>query len=724
MSPVQRVRGLDDTWLSASDVHEIARRLGIPVPAWRLVYGADEAVAAAERIGFPVVLKADSAHVVHKSEAGAVVLDLHDAASVRTAYEGLRGLDSLVDAPLLVQQMTRPGVEVIAGVFHDATFGPVLMTGLGGRLVELVDDVVFRLCPVDLATALDMLESLRCRRLLDGYRGGVPVDLTALAELLVRLSHVDDVVDDGFRIAEFEANPLVLADGRMCAVDIRAQLADRDAPSASRRPLPDLTALFRPSSVAMVGASRRPTISNKILRHIVDYGYPGELHPINASAVGQRIHGLPVAGTLEDIPQPVDYGIVAVPAAAVPETLRAAAGRMRFAHVITSGFAEEGERGRALQADLLDAARAAGTRVVGPNCLGLHSAAAGLTFVDGLDTVPGPVGVVAQSGGLGADILRQGQARGVRIGKLVTIGNAVDLTAEDFVEYFCDDPETTVIGLYLEGVSDGTRLAELLGRAAAADKPVVMLHGGRSVVGAQAVASHTGALAGEERLWAAMAEQTGCIYPGSLSTFLSALAGAAYLRPAAGGRVLLLGPSGGMSVLASDHCARLGLEIPPLGAQTRAGLHALDVPPGSSLSNPIDTPAGALAVGGGDLVPRIARTVLATESLDYVVIHLNAQNALSYTGNGAEILRNVAAAAADLHDELRDGGGDGQVVLALRGNGEPSIMRMCLDIAEPLWDRGVPVFLGLEEALDAVQSMTYLGRYRRRREADRLRARN
>lgn len=702
-------------WLSTRAAHELADQLDIPVPTWQVVTDPNEAVAAADRIGHPVALKADSGAVVHKSDVGAVALNLPDAASVRAAYARISEIGDGGDVSVLVQQMVTPDFELILGTSVDPTFDRVVMVGAGGKLVELLDDVSFRVGEIDLAEAKEMLCSLRARRLFDGYRGAEPIDITPLAELLVRLSRLDvDDVMPGARIVELEINPLAVADAQTYAVDLRARLAgSMDLPEA-RLPVPDLDGLFRPASVAMIGASRRPTMSHLILRHLIDYGYSGKLIPVNGSASGERIHGVPVAAALTDVEEPVDYGIVAVPATAVAETLRANAGRMQFAHVITSGFAEEGEQGQRLQTDLLDAARDAGVRVVGPNCLGLHSTAGGLTFVDGLERSPGNVSVVSQSGGLGADILRQGQAHGVRIGKLVTVGNAVDLTSEDFLEYLCDDPDTGVIGLYLEGTNDGMRLVELLQRAGHAGKPVVLLHGGRSAAGAQAVASHTGALAGEDRLWRAMAAQAGTLYPDSLAGFVSALAGAVYLRPTVTGRVLLLGPSGGMSVLASDKCARLGLDVPSLAEETRDCLDALDVPPGSSLRNPIDTPAGALAVGGGDLVPRIARTVLAHEQLDYVVIHLNVQNALTFTNDGAHILRNVAAAVTDLHAELVEGGEHAQVVFALRRNGEPAIAQTCLEIARPLWERGVPAFVGLEDALDAVQAITQIGRYRQR----------
>ncbi len=703
-------------WLSSSAVHELAEQLEIPVPSWQLASTRDEAAAVASRIGFPVALKADSGEVVHKSDTGGVALNLGDPEQVREAYDRVQSAVGRTDGRVLVQAMAPAGVEVIVGLFRDETFGPVVMVGSGGRATELAGDSTFRVCPIDTVQALDMLRATRCYPLLTGYRGGPQMDVEALAELLVRIVSAADADLDGEQIVELEINPLIMTGSGMHAVDIRVRSTALKDEQLPRKPVPDLTPLFRPSSVAFIGASRRATLPNKLLSHMVTYGYQGPLYPINSAAAGDEIHGLEVLRSVEDLPQPVDYAVVAVPAQAVPQTLRASAGRMRFAHVVTSGFGETGPSGKALEAQILEAARDSGIRLLGPNCLGLHSAEARLTFVDGMEPGPGNVSVISHSGGLGADILRQGQARGIRFGKLVTVGNAVDLSPEDLLEYFCTDPGTEAIGLYLEGTRDGRRLAMLLDEASRVGKPVVILRGGRSLRGAQAASSHTGALAGEERLWAAMAAQTGCIYASSLTDFLSALAAAGRLRPTEGGRVLLVGPSGGMSVLASDHCSRIGLTIPELSNETQERMQELSLPPGMSLRNPIDTPAGALALEAGALMARLIRTAIQNESFDYIVIHLNVQNLHSYTDIGPQILRHISDAAYELHEQFRSRAQDAtQIVLCLCGNGEPAVARLCRELAAPLWDRGLAVFFDLASALDGIGAVTQIGRHRTKR---------
>jgi len=699
----------DSRWLSSRDAQNLAARLGIPIPPWGTATNADQAVEAAQRIGLPVALKLDSAYVVHKAEVGAVKLGLSTPDAVREGYAQLRALDITSEsAPIFVQKMTASGgTEMIAGYFTDATFGPVVMVGSGGTLVELSQDVAFRLCPITETDAEEMLRSLRSYPLLNGFRGTRPANLTAVARVLVAIGGADglEMGEDG--ISELEINPLIVAGSMLSAVDIRAKRCAGSVklPPAGDRSAPDLDALFHPSSIAVVGASRSPNMANRILKHLVDHGYNGEVYPVNPAAEGSELFGRAVRPSLKDLPAPVDYGIIAVPAKATSQVIREAAGHLRFAQVITSGFGEVGSGGREMEAELLAAARTADIRIVGPNCLGVHSSEARLTFVDNVDTGLGPVSVISQSGGLGADVLRQGQARGIRFNKVVTIGNAVDLGAEDFLEYLIADSGTGVIGLYLEGIRNGRRLAALLKAAEEMHKRVVILRGGRSTQGAAAAASHTGVMATEDRLWTALAAQTRCKYVDSLSQFLSVLTAMAYLSPADGDRLLLVGPSGGASVLAADYCSRLSLELPTIPPRTQQQLVAMGIPPGTSLKNPIDTPSGTLAVEQGALIPRIVKTVVDTCKFDFVLIHLNAQNALSYTGEGELILSNVASAVQRLREEFAEVSGAPQILLALRTNGEPAVQKLCMDIAHPLQQSGLTVFLSLDDALEGLRAV-------------------
>lgn len=232
-----------------------------------------------------------------------------------------------------------------------------------------------------------------------------------------------------------------------------------------------LDSLFQPKSIAVVGASAS-TVSggNRFIRNLRAFGYAGPIYPVHPSA--GEIEGLPVFASLEALPETVDYAYVATAAERVPGVIRSGRGKVRVAQVMSSGFGETQE-GDALQRDLLAAARDANVRVVGPNCLGVYSPRARVSFTRRVTDEAGHVGVVCQSGGLGTDIIR----RGLRFSGLVTIGNAVDVSASELLEYFLADEQTRVIGMYLESARDGRRLFEVL-RQAGCRKPVVLLKGG------------------------------------------------------------------------------------------------------------------------------------------------------------------------------------------------------------------------------------------------------
>ena len=278
--------------------------------------------------------------------------------------------------------------------------------------------------------------------------------------------------------------------------------------------------LFMPKTVAVVGASTKGTaLPNVFIRRIREFGFTGDIYPIHPSA--KEIDGLAAYPSLAATPQPIDYAYIAVSAAQVPAMLEAAAGRVRFAQVISSGFGEVDE-GKDLQQRLLDSARAGGMRLLGPNCLGIYTPRGKITFTEIGPTEVGSVGVVSQSGGLGTDIIRRGLGRGVKFSGLVTVGNCADLGPSDMLEFYLADALTKVIGFYIETAKDGRRLFDQL-RAAKAVKPVVMLKGGRTRQGLAAAASHTGSLAGDERAWIALSRQTGCVLVDTLDDFIDTL---------------------------------------------------------------------------------------------------------------------------------------------------------------------------------------------------------
>ncbi|HEX6006688.1 MAG TPA: CoA-binding protein, partial [Burkholderiales bacterium] len=211
--------------------------------------------------------------------------------------------------------------------------------------------------------------------------------------------------------------------------------------------------LFRPKTVAVVGASTKGTaLPNVFIRRIREFGYDGAIYPIHPTA--QEIDGLPAYKSLGETPEPIDYAYIAIAAAQVPPLLAGSKGRVRFAQVISSGFGEVDE-GKALQEALAVSARTGGMRLIGPNCLGIYTPRGRVTFAEIGPREVGEVGVISQSGGLGTDIIRRGLNRGLKYSGLITVGNCADITPTDILEFYLADPQTRVIGLYIETAKDG-----------------------------------------------------------------------------------------------------------------------------------------------------------------------------------------------------------------------------------------------------------------------------
>ncbi len=454
--------------------------------------------------------------------------------------------------------------------------------------------------------------------------------------------------------------------------------------------------LFEPSTIAVVGASATAVGGgNRFIRHLKNFGYPGRIFPIHPSA--PEIEGLPTCRSLAAVPVPVDYAYVAVAAHNAPDVIRSGRNNVRFAQVMSSGFGETAG-GSELEAELMVAAREAGIRVIGPNCLGVYSPKARVTFTEGTSAEPGTIGIICQSGGLGIDIIRRGQNKGLRFSGLVTIGNSADVGASELLEYFFASPDTALVGLYLESTTEGRRLFDVL-RAGKARKPVVLLKGGRTGQGRRAAASHTGALAGSDRAWQALCRQTGMPMVDSLDEFLDALLAfqCLTLRPVASQNVVLFGNGGGTSVLGTDAFDRRGFTIPVLDPSTVATLEALKLPAGSTVGNPIDVPAGALQQNEGRVAERIIDIVTSGGHADVLVIHVNMTVILSF--RHVDMLGNIVGAALRVRENAAS---PMHIALVLRSDGEAEIEERKREYRRDAVARGVAVFDELPNAANAL----------------------
>ncbi|QYN18093.1 acetate--CoA ligase family protein [Amycolatopsis sp. DSM 110486] len=409
-----------------------------------------------------------------------------------------------------------------------------------------------------------------------------------------------------------------------------------------------LRALFGPRSVAVVGA--REAEGNRgaaAVRFLRKFGYSGEVFPVHPS--GEPVAGYAGYRGLADLPCAPDLAIVGVGAARVPDLVpQLAEAGVAAAILWAGGFAETGNAG--LQEQVTERARAAGIRLLGPNCLGVVNTALGFTgtfasWLSGVDTLlPGRIGMVSQSGGLAASAHSWAQAAGTGFGHMISTGNEADVGAVEALAYLVDDPGTAVLACYLEGLTDGAGLVSVLRAARRAGKPVVVLKGGRSAVSAQAIAAHTGALAGQARIWDAVLEQEGAVRVTSaqelveVASFLAAHAD----RPLPGRRVVVVSHGGGQGIVAADLCHDAGLEVPLLSAATRRRLAPL-LPSIASNRNPIDlTPEAFTRAEWRETFPEALRVLASCGEADVVLVQLGAMSAAA----GEEL----ALALCEAHD--------------------------------------------------------------------------
>ncbi|MDP4509535.1 acetate--CoA ligase family protein [Nonomuraea turcica] len=674
------------------EVKALLSEAGVPVPRGVVLRGLDGATGgepdipaggeldftAAAGLAEPLVLKAFGPGLVHKSDAGAVVLGLRAADLPAAAMEMRSRLPDV--AGFLVEEQAAAGVELIVGVVRDVAFGPVLLAGLGGIWTEALRDTALGLCPVSERDARRMLASLRGAPLLRGFRGTPPVDVDALVKLLMTVGGPGGLWER-LELGEFELNPVIAGPSGVVAVDARYVPAEPGEPAAGRDTA-DFLPLFEPKAVAVVGASTtRPNFGNMFLDFYKAAGIPlVAVHPEADEVAGVR--AVPSLAHAD-----VDYALVAVPAERCPGVVRQAAG-VPFVQVMSGGFAEAGRAG--LEDELVEAARAAGTRLLGPNCMGVYCPRGRQTFVGGGLGPAGSVALISQSGGLAGEVIKVGEQRGLAFSRVVTVGNAADLTPAELLRWLATDPETGAVGLYLEDPRDGRELYDAL---RATDLPVVLLVGGRSGQGQQAAASHTGGLVSDRRIWETVAAQAGAALVSSQDDLIGTLAffQAHGSRLTEGDGVLVVGPSGGASVLAADAFDAAGVRLDPLPGDVLEELRGLGV---AASGNPLEVPVGPLGRAG--LVPEVIDAIVRRRPCRDIVAHVNVQAFFTY-GNAAEPLYAYTRALAGAQDALPRT----RVTLVTR-NGECAPAGVEDEVRRIAAAAGIPVYRTMEAASAAI----------------------
>jgi len=581
---------------------EILGEYGIKVPKYALVTNSDEAAQKSKGIGFPLVAKIVSPDILHKTDVGGVKVGLGSEDEVKKAFDDMfyRLKEKFDVKGVLLEKMVPEGVELIIGLQNDFQFGPSIMVGLGGIYTELFKDVSFRVLPVTKGDALKMLESLRGKDILKGFRGSKPIDLDMLSEAIVNIGTLG--VDMAGKYESIDFNPVVVYPDSYYVVDAKIILKEKSSENAISIANPDssyMDLFFNAKSVALIGASPEPgKIGNSVMESLVKHDYKGKVYPVNAKGYSE-IMGVKAYKNLLDVKDPVDVVIVTVDLKFVPDLLTECGKKNIHNMVIISGGGKElgGERA-AIEKRIQDLSRELNVRIIGPNCIGIFNGENRLDcafqgHLRMLRPKQGNVAFLSQSGTVGIAFMETSDAFG--LSKMISYGNRSDVDEADMIHYLAQDPNTNVIGLYVEGLGDGRKFMNSAKNVIKEhQKPIVVFKNGRSTKGAKQAASHTGSLGGTFAVISGAFEQTGIISVDSYEELTSALKALTWQPVPKGNKIAMVTNGAGPIIAAIDSFERLNLELAQLSDQTMKSFKE-HYPATYVIGNPCDVTGSASA---------------------------------------------------------------------------------------------------------------------------------
>ena len=678
--------------LTAPEARGICEAYGINIPREGVATTGEEAVKLASNIGFPVVMKIVSPQILHKTEAGGVLVGVKSAEEASkgfaTIVENARKYDPKAEIQgVQIQQMLTGGHEVIIGAVTDPAFGKLVAFGLGGVLVEVLKDITFRLAPATSEDALSMLDGIQAAEILRGVRGAKPVDREALASMIQRVSAL---VADFPEISELDLNPVFATDKGATAADVRVVL-NFNPPPARYRPdqkliVEQMNRIMRPKAVAVIGASAETgKIGNSVMKNLINGGFTGEIYPIHPSA--DSIMGKRAYRSVKDVPAEIDVAVFAIPAKFVAQALtEVGEKKIPGAVLIPSGFAETGNvKG---QQELIEIGRRYGVRLMGPNIYGFYYTPSNLcaTFCTAYD-VKGKAALSSQSGGIGMAIIGFSRSAKMGVSAIVGLGNKSDIDEDDLLTFFEQDDNTQIIAQHCEDLKDGRGFAEVAKRVSR-KKPVVVLKAGRTSMGARAASSHTGALAGNDKIYEDVFKQSGVIRARSLRDLLEFARGIPVLPTPKGNNVVIITGAGGSGVLLSDACVDNGLSLMAMPQDLDAAFRKF-IPPFGAAGNPVD-------ITGGEPPTTYQNTVRL--GLEDPRIHALI---LGYWHTIITPPMVFARLMVEVVDQMRAKGIEKPVVASLAGDVEVE------EAAEYLYQHGIPAYAYSTEIPVAVLGAKY-----------------
>jgi acetyl coenzyme A synthetase (ADP forming)-like protein len=689
---LDNVKAEGRTSLTAPEGKLVCDAYGIAVPKEGLATDAREAAQIAAQMGFPVVLKIVSPEILHKTEAGGVLVGLKSEAEVERGFATIMDNAKRYNASanlhgVQVQQMIGGGQEVIVGAVSDPSFGKLVAFGLGGVLVEVLKDITFRLAPATRDDARSMLDSIAAAEILKGVRGGDAVDREALATLIENVSRL---VADFPQISELDLNPVFASKDGAIAADVRIVL-DFAPPAPRYRPsqqdiVRQMNRIMRPDRIAVIGASAEDgKIGNSVMKNLINGGYQGEILPIHPKA--DEILGRKAYRSVLDVPGEIDVAVFAIPAKFVAAALTEV-GKKKIpgAVLIPSGFAETGNVEG--QEEIVRIAREYDIRMMGPNIYGFYYTPKKLcaTFCTPYD-VQGKAALSSQSGGIGMAIIGFSRSAKMGVSAIVGLGNKSDIDEDDLLTFFEQDDHTEIIAQHCEDLKDGRAFAEAAARVSK-KKPVVVLKAGRTSLGARAASSHTGALAGNDRIYEDVFKQCGVIRARSLRDLLEFARGIPKLPTPQGENVVIITGAGGSGVLLSDACVDNNLSLMTMPADLDAAFRKF-IPPFGAAGNPVD-------ITGGEPPSTYANTIRL--GLEDPRIH---SIILGYWHTIITPPMVFAKLVIEVKEEMKAKGIEKPIVASLAGDVQVE------EAAEYLYEHGVPAYAYSTEIPVAVLGAKY-----------------
>ena len=586
----------------------------------------EKAVKAAEQIGFPVVVKLCGDTIAHKTERGLVRLGLESAAATAIAARELLAKATSDDGEvsLLIAKMESGKRELIAGIMRDPQFGLFVMLGLGGIYTEVLADVAFAPVPLSKKGALALQDRLQQQKILDGFRGESAVSREQLANVLVALS---DAAESDPSISSIDINPILIrSDGSIVAVDALVVKHSQTTPENSSHTSKDMQSsestgrffesLFNPRGVVVVGASTHPGKFGFVsLHNLISCGYKGKIFATHLELA--NVLGVQSVATIDDLPEDeIDLAFVCTPASTNIAILEACSRKnIRSVYITSAGYGEAGESGVQAQQLLKNRARELDILLIGPNGQGLVSTPANLCAqIVGPYPPKGAISVASQSGNFVSSFMNYARFTNVGIARAISAGNAACTGVPEVLDFLTTDDATAVALVYLEGIQDGEKLAASM-KSISSAKPLVVVKGGSTSSGALAAASHTGALASNDRVFDGVCFANGVTRVASAEEAFDVAATFATQPLPKGPNVVVLTTVGGWGVVTSDVISNDNvLNLIELPTDLSDAISAL-LPDRWSHNNPVDCAGGETR----DTIPEVMRLIAMHPTVDSII---------------------------------------------------------------------------------------------------------